>query len=394
MTIYCRQTVLVALALAAVALCDGVRLGARNEEVEHEAKRYIRDTRDSIVRWINRCFLTMVSRFNSHLLRTKFYVYPSKVEGNDHLINHRETLSCGSDERILNFGFTTDNYGYETSFEWLTLGGVFASGPARGEKFADNASYSYKYCVKIGEQYKLKIVDSSGDGFVSQVSLSLCTLHLRWWLKYWQPYSCSIICQLEQCCKYGNGSYRYGIDGENIYNSRGTRSFTSVGVHTFWVESRPKSQSLSDSVSWFVPRDDSSGFEANMSDRDNEWLTAHNIRRKRYHEEFGKSYVPLKWSPTLAEEAKAYAVEILSDCDHDGIAHEQNVGEGENLAKNEGEGSWGDLYSADRILTRWVEKEIGVGNPGNAHMTQVCPSGARWWWFRSIVCFSWMFPSY
>ena len=50
LTIYCRQTVLVALALAAVALCDGVRLGARNEEVEHEAKRYIRDTRDSIVR--------------------------------------------------------------------------------------------------------------------------------------------------------------------------------------------------------------------------------------------------------------------------------------------------------------------------------------------------------
>ena len=101
----------------------------------------------------------------------------TKVEGNDHPVNHRETLSCGSDERILNFGFTTDNYGYETSFEWRTLGGVFASGPARGEKFADNTSYSYKYCVKIGDQIKLKIEDSSGDGFVSQHSISKCSLH-------------------------------------------------------------------------------------------------------------------------------------------------------------------------------------------------------------------------
>ncbi len=150
------------------------------------------------------------------------------------------------------------------------------------------------------------------------------------------------------------------------------QSFSSVGVHTFWVETRPTSQSLSDSVSWFIPRDDSSGFEANMSARDHEWLTAHNIRRKRYHEEFGKTYVPLKWSPTLAEEAKAYAVAILGDCDYDGIVHEQNVGEGENLAKNEGEGNWGELYPANSILTRWVEREVGVGSPGNAHMTQVC----------------------
>ncbi len=98
----------------------------------------------------------------------------TQVEGNDNSAAHRITLSCASDERVLNFGFTTDNYGYETSFEWLTTGEVFASGPARGEKFADNTSYSYKYCVKIGEQYKLKIQDSSGDGLVSHVSLLGC----------------------------------------------------------------------------------------------------------------------------------------------------------------------------------------------------------------------------
>lgn len=150
------------------------------------------------------------------------------------------------------------------------------------------------------------------------------------------------------------------------------QSFTAVGVHTFRVEDRPTIQSLADSVTWYtIPRDDSSSYEASMSDRDHEWLTAHNLRRKRYHEEFGKSYVPLKWSPTLAEEAKDYAIELLAGCDHEGILHEQNVGEGENLAKNAGEGNWGNLYPADSILNRWVEREIGVGSPGNAHMTQV-----------------------
>ena len=217
----------------------------------------------------------------------------------------------------------------------------------------------------------MKIEDSSGDGFVSQIHfqsslyIQICDRNID-----------KLVCYLfsyQKCCKYGNGSYRYGIDGENIYNSRGVQTFTSVGIHTFWVETRPTTQSLSDSVSWFIPRDDSLGFEANMSARDHEWLTAHNIRRKRYHEEFNKTYIPLKWSPALAEEAKVYAIELLSDCDYDGIVHEQNVGEGENLAKNEGRGNWGDLYPADSILTRWVEREVGVGSPGNAHMTQVCP---------------------
>ena len=29
-----------------------------------------------------------------------------------------------------------------------------------------------------------------------------------------------------------------------------------------------------------------------MSDRDREWLVAHNARRKKHHGEFGRSYVP------------------------------------------------------------------------------------------------------
>lgn len=82
--------------------------------------------------------------------------------------------------------------------------------------------------------------------------------------------------------------------------------------------------------------------------------------------------MPLDWSPQLAAQAKRWANELLADCGVSGIRHEQNVVEGENLAKNKGTGSFGKMYDADDILTRWVERERDVGYPRNAHMTQVC----------------------
>jgi hypothetical protein len=43
---------------------------------------------------------------------------------------------------------------------------------------------------------------------------------------------------------------------------------------------------------------------------------------------------------------------------------------GENLASNLGSGSWGKLREPEDILVRWVEKEVDVGWPKNAHLTQ------------------------
>ena len=54
------------------------------------------------------------------------------------------------------------------------------------------------------------------------------------------------------------------------------------------------------------------------------------------------SYVPLQWSPKLAEMSLKWANELLNDCDSTGIEHEPGVAEGENLAKNHGNyGEWG-----------------------------------------------------
>jgi hypothetical protein len=87
-----------------------------------------------------------------------------------------------------------------------------------------------------------------------------------------------------------------------------------------------------------------------MSDRHVEYLDAHNARRRSWHEAHDVSYVPLLWSPGLAEDSARWAEALLGDCDSDDIEHETGVMEGENLAKNKGyeyeDGvpSWGQLY--------------------------------------------------
>jgi hypothetical protein len=44
-----------------------------------------------------------------------------------------------------------------------------------------------------------------------------------------------------------------------------------------------------------------------MTERDIQWLSSHNSRRKLYHSKFNKKYVPLKWSPTLKQSSKVWA---------------------------------------------------------------------------------------
>ena len=102
-------------------------------------------------------------------------------------------------------------------------------------------------------------------------------------------------------------------------------------------------------------------------------LIAHNERRQKYHTRWGVEYVPLQWSPQLSADAERWANQLLSRCEYEtgSLKHEPNVEEGENLAENKGTGSWATQRPADAILQRWVEDELSVGYPNNAHMTQV-----------------------
>jgi len=97
--------------------------------------------------------------------------------------------------------------------------------------------------------------------------------------------------------------------------------------------------------------------ELTMSDRDKEWVEAHNSRRKTWHERYDKTYVPLAWSTTLATDAVSWAEELLNNCALTG----SGVPEGENLARG--------AALPDDILKRWVDRQTGP-YPTNNGRTQ------------------------
>lgn len=148
------------------------------------------------------------------------------------------------------------------------------------------------------------------------------------------------------CCAYGNGSVKLSI------NDREVLFFKSFG--------RQVSEILN------------VGFDPSpvMTKRHVQYLEEHNIRRKMYHESNNVSYVPLAWSPQLAEESRIYATKLLDDCNTKGIEHEPGIVFGENLAKNKGRNGWGQLYAVTKIVGRWVEWEVNRSYPGNGHLTQ------------------------
>lgn len=65
-----------------------------------------------------------------------------------------------------------------------------------------------------------------------------------------------------------------------------------------------------------------------MSDREYQYLVAHNNRRKAFHEKHGKDYIPLAWSHSLAERARVWATALLAECDDPSIRHDPNRGGG------------------------------------------------------------------
>jgi hypothetical protein len=70
--------------------------------------------------------------------------------------------------------FTTDDYGYETSFKVLgEFDNIIAEEPGNGESFNDNTDYTYQYCLTSGFLYRLRFDDVKKDGFVSGIIFSL-----------------------------------------------------------------------------------------------------------------------------------------------------------------------------------------------------------------------------
>ncbi len=83
------------------------------------------------------------------------------------------------------------------------------------------------------------------------------------------------------------------------------------------------------------------------------------------HKQKGKTYVPLQWSKYLRDSAQQWAEECARTNKFD---HAWHLDIGENMARHTTSGD--GYHHPSNILTRWVERELGVGYPENGHMTQ------------------------
>ena len=130
-------------------------------------------------------------------------------------------------------------------------------------------------------------------------------------------------------------------------------------------EAEPANNSIDGIISTYMS-------PSEQTDRESQWLKAHNTRRKQWHKENNVSFIPLKWSTGLASNALVWA-NVLIDQEYESfdLYHDDDTDEGENLAMNRGSGSWNRLYHPDEILQRWVEEEVGLSPPDNLHLTQV-----------------------
>jgi len=108
-----------------------------------------------------------------------------------------------------------------------------------------------------------------------------------------------------------------------------------------------------------------------VSEIDKQFLEAHNKRRKQFHEDYGVSFVPLKHSPGLKQQSRRWARKLVNRvCSGEGnIYHDPNNRYGENIASNQGTGSWAKRPTPDSILYRFVERELDQQDKG--HLTQV-----------------------
>ncbi|KAL7522163.1 hypothetical protein ACHAWX_006850 [Stephanocyclus meneghinianus] len=223
-------------------------------------------------------------------------------------------------ESVVKLKLQTDRQGYETSW---SLESIFFNSARNTNtstviaKVDENTYSSYQKDSKTFTlpqgTYRFTLRDSFGDGF---------------------------------CCKEFQGYFSISIDGREVIKGGYYRSEIS---YDFLV-----------------------GYFPEMTERETQWLEAHNVRRKMWHESNGVSYVPLRWSSQLARQAEAWANKLTTDCKIIGIEHEQGVTEGENLAKNKADGrkGMGQLYPPDNILQRWVDQEADLPNPHNLHLTQ------------------------
>ncbi len=167
------------------------------------------------------------------------------------------------------------------------------------------------------------------------------------------------------CCKNGEGRYAIAVNGMELLDGG---LFIGSEMHKIRL-----------GYDWV----------SGMSECACEWWWGHHVRRKDWHTRCyakycRKDYRHLKWSAALEADARKQAEQLLDMACNGKLLtenHDHNTKEGENMAKNKGLGSWGELFSAKCVMVCFVNNEEFLGCPHNAHLTQ-----AIWYAMRYIGC--------
>eukprot|EP00574_Skeletonema_japonicum_P013812 CAMPEP_0201713924 /NCGR_PEP_ID=MMETSP0593-20130828/587_1 /ASSEMBLY_ACC=CAM_ASM_000672 /TAXON_ID=267983 /ORGANISM="Skeletonema japonicum, Strain CCMP2506" /LENGTH=484 /DNA_ID=CAMNT_0048203139 /DNA_START=149 /DNA_END=1603 /DNA_ORIENTATION=- len=233
--------------------------------------------------------------------------------------------NCASDEHLVSIEIKLDAFGEETT--WTLKNN-------QGDVLLENSRtyipHDYEVrdiCLSRASKYELTVKDPY-DGICCEDS------------------NCGNWRQNKICVGY----YKMTVDGNEII--RGGKYIPQVKKHVFNLQPHT------------------------TTERDNDWLEAHNTRRKEWHKRYGKDYVPLKWSNNLKASSQVWAKELLKTCSYNLYHDPSNDRWGENLASNFGSGSWAAMQDTDDIVSRFVEREADWNWPRNAHLTQVLWRGS------------------
>ncbi len=158
------------------------------------------------------------------------------------------------------------------------------------------------------------------------------------------------------CCGGGRGEYSVKSKGTEILNGGGFPA---------------------PAVSYTIL----AGVEPDMSDVEKQWLDGHNIRRKKFHTENGKTFKPLVWSESLAEAAATYASALTPNCE---IVQKTDAW-GHNLAVVSLGTITPNRILPDTVLRYMFDRKIGADYPNNNQLTQIAWRGSRYLGCASLI---------
>lgn len=116
---------------------------------------------------------------------------------------------------------------------------------------------------------------------------------------------------------------------------------------------------FSAAMSMTVSSDESTSVQ--QTERDDEWLAAHNEYRRKWHEMYDKEYAPLKFSTGLKAEAQTWADSMAADGCR--LAIDPSTDYGQNIGANRGTGRNAEsLRDPAGILAGWESALLKESN--------------------------------